>query len=124
LPPEELSATFDIDDCDEPPVSFKVSAVPKQLTEYRVFIASPSGLEEERKRFRETLERFNDIYAEPVGVIFYPVGWEQTVSGVGRPQALINEDLKECDYAVFILHDRWGSPTVASSRRIYVIADG
>jgi tetratricopeptide (TPR) repeat protein len=30
---------------------------------------------------------------------------------VGRPQALINEDLKRCDYAVFVLHDRWGTPT-------------
>jgi hypothetical protein len=28
---------------------------------------------------------------------------------VGRPQELINEDLKQCDYAVFVLHDRWGS---------------
>ena len=25
-------------------------------------------------------------------------------------QELINKDLKECDYAVFVLHDRWGSP--------------
>lgn len=24
---------------------------------------------------------------------------------------MINEDLKTCDYAVFLLHDRWGSPT-------------
>ena len=24
---------------------------------------------------------------------------------------LINEDLDQCDYAVFVLHDRWGSPT-------------
>jgi hypothetical protein len=31
--------------------------------------------------------------------------------GVGRPQELINEDLNQCDYAVFVLHDRWGSPT-------------
>ncbi len=30
---------------------------------------------------------------------------------MGRPQALINEDLKQCDYAVFVLHDRWGTPT-------------
>jgi hypothetical protein len=24
---------------------------------------------------------------------------------------LINEDLRQCDYAVFVWHDRWGSPT-------------
>jgi Domain of unknown function (DUF4062) len=38
------------------------------------------------------------------------VRWEETVGGIGRPQAHINEDLEECDYAVFLLHDRWGSP--------------
>jgi hypothetical protein len=84
-------------------------AVTKLLIQYRVFIASPSGLEEERKRFREKLEKFTALHAEPLGVIFHPVGWEETVGGVGRPQELINEDLKECDYAVFVLHDRWGS---------------
>jgi len=43
--------------------------------------------------------------------MFHPVGWEDTIGGVGRPQEQINEDLKHCDYAVFVLHDRWGSPT-------------
>ena len=45
------------------------------------------------------------------GVLFHPVCWEDAVGGGGRPQAQINEDLKQCDYAVFVLHDRWGSPT-------------
>ena len=27
------------------------------------------------------------------------------------PQELINEDLRQCDYAIFVLHDRWGTPT-------------
>jgi hypothetical protein len=85
--------------------------VPKFLTQYRIFIGSPGGLEEERNIFHHTLEKSTGLYAEPRGVTFYPVGWEDTISGVGRPQELINEDLKECDYAVFILHDRWGSPT-------------
>jgi hypothetical protein len=30
---------------------------------------------------------------------------------MGRPQSLINEDLKDCDYFVLILWDRWGSPS-------------
>jgi len=85
--------------------------VPKLLTQYRVFIGSPSGLDEERKCFRHKLEKYTELHSEPRGVAFQPVGWEETIGGAGRPQELINEDLRQCDYAVFILHDRWGSPT-------------
>jgi hypothetical protein len=85
--------------------------MPKSLTQYRVFIGSPGGLEEERNRFRRILEKYTANDSEPRGVTFHPVGWEDTIGGVGRPQQLINEDLSQCDYAVFILHDRWGSPT-------------
>ena len=86
-------------------------AVPKSLTQYYVFIGSPGGLDKERKLFSKTLEKFTRHHAERRGVTFHPVGWEDTIAGVGRPQALINEDLKECDYAVFVLHNRWGTPT-------------
>jgi hypothetical protein len=83
----------------------------RQLTQYRVFIGSPGGLIDERKCFRNRLERFSAVHAEHRGALFHPVGWEDTIGGVGRPQELINEDLKQCDYAVFVLHDRWGSAT-------------
>jgi hypothetical protein len=33
---------------------------------------------------------------------------EDTLGGIGRPQELINEDLRQCDHAVFVWHDRWG----------------
>jgi hypothetical protein len=85
--------------------------VPKLLTQYRVFIGSPSGLDEERKCFRCTLTRYTALHSEPRGVAFHPVGWEDTLGGVGRPQDIINEDLKRCDFVVFVLHDHWGSPT-------------
>lgn len=83
----------------------------KLLTQYRVFICSPGGLDEERKCFRKRLERFTEIHSEPRGVRFRAVGWETTIGGVGRPQEQINQDLRQCDYALFVLHDRWGSPT-------------
>ncbi len=85
--------------------------MPRSLTQYRISIGSPAGLGEERKLFRDKLEKFTKVHAEPLNVTFYPVGWEDTISGVGRPQEQINEDLRQCDYAVFVLHDRWGSPT-------------
>ena len=83
----------------------------RQLVEYRVFIGSPGGLGDERKFFREKIIHFNEVHGNPSGIVFAPIGWEDTLPGVGRPQGLINEDLRKCDYAVFILHDRWGSPT-------------
>ncbi len=86
----------------------------KSLTQYRVFIGSPGGLEEEREHFRRVLEKYTEVHSEPHNVTFHPVRWEETIGGVGRPQELINEDLRQCDYAVFVLHDRWGSPTAGA----------
>ncbi len=85
--------------------------MPRSLTQYRVFIGSPGGLEDERKRFHCKLKKYTEIHSEPRAVVFRPVGWEETPVGGGRPQELINDDLCKCDYAVFVLHDRWGSPT-------------
>ena len=85
--------------------------MPKSLTQYRIFIGSPGGLERERKGFRDELHRFSTVHAEPRGATFHPVGWEDVPGGAGRPQAIINEELKQCDYAVFVLHDRWGTET-------------
>ncbi len=85
--------------------------MPKSITQYRVFIGSPGGLKDEREKFRNTLEKCSAHHGVHKDVQFFPVGWEDTIGGVGRPQALINEDLRQCDYAVFVLHDRRGSPT-------------
>lgn len=83
--------------------------MPSNLTAYRIFVASPGGLEDFRKRFKSTVEKHNDADAVRRGALFIPVGWEQTLGGMGRPQHIINADLRECDYFVVILRDRWGS---------------
>ena len=76
---------------------------------YRVFIASPGGLSEERKAFKDTITEFNDSDAIERRVIFLPVGWDLTLPGIGRPQALINNDLRKSDYCILVLWDRWGT---------------
>lgn len=63
----------------------------------------------ERERFREVLLSYNEDDAYERGLVFIPVGWEQTLGGIGRPQAKINEQVVECDYLVLVLWDRWGS---------------
>jgi tetratricopeptide (TPR) repeat protein len=83
---------------------------------YRVFIASPGGLQEERRAFREALIAFNDAHAIPKGAIFLPVGWEDTLGGMGRAQSLINSEIQRCDYFVLLLWDRWGTPPSADGR--------
>jgi Domain of unknown function (DUF4062) len=74
---------------------------------YKVFIASPGGLADERRAFKETVSEYNDCDAVDRRAVFLPVGWELTLPGVGRPQALINQDIETCDYFVLILWDRW-----------------
>lgn len=49
------------------------------ITRYKVFIASPGGLEEERKAFQETIREYNlEIDELQRDVSFMPVGWEET----------------------------------------------
>jgi len=84
--------------------------MPEQVALYKVFIATPGGLEEERRAFAKTLEMYNLAEAMHRQAMFLPVGWEDTLGGVGRPQSLINQDLDRCDYFVMVLSDRWGTP--------------
>lgn len=84
--------------------------MPKDIKAYRVFIASPGGLQDERNAFRSALTQYNEVHGFSRGVMFLPVGWEDTLGGIGRPQHIINQDLRECDFMVLLLWDRWGSP--------------
>ncbi len=90
-----------------------------EIDGYKVFIASPGGLEKERKAFACTLNDYNETDALHRGKLFIPKGWEVTLAGMGRPQALINEAICECDYFVLLLWDRWGSPTGVEGQSKY-----
>jgi len=79
------------------------------LRGFKVFIASPGGLEDERKAFADEIADYNKNEATHRSVIFQAVGWEDTLPGIGRPQSIINQDLIQCDYFVLVLHDHWGS---------------
>lgn len=76
----------------------------------KVFLASPGDLAEERKTAKAIVDEFNSQLADALGYQVELVGWEDTLPGVGRPQAIINRDLDGCDLFVGMLWKRWGTP--------------
>jgi tetratricopeptide (TPR) repeat protein len=77
----------------------------------KVFIGSPSDLNKEHILFRGIIEEVNKIKANSLGIYLEPLGWEDTLPGIGRPQSLINQDVKQSDLMVMLLWKRWGSNT-------------
>ncbi len=88
--------------------------MPTQVTKLRVFVASPGRLDSFRENFNKTMAEYNRLEALPLDVLFEPVGWEVTIGGHTRAQAAINKELRTCDYAVFMVRDRWGSQSDAA----------
>jgi hypothetical protein len=56
--------------------------MPSKVTVYRVFVASPGGLEQEREAFRRILNDYNESDALEEGALFIPVGWELARAGI------------------------------------------
>jgi outer membrane protein OmpA-like peptidoglycan-associated protein len=80
-----------------------------------IFIASPGDLGEERRKFVEVVEEVNKIKANQMGVHLEPRGWKQVPPGQGRPQELINKEIRTCAVFVLLLWKRWGTPSGAYS---------
>ena len=83
----------------------------------KVFIASPGGLEEERRAAKRVVDETNQSHAEHWGCQIQLVGWEATLPGYSRAQSLINQDLDKCEYFVGVLWDNWGSKPLDGDSR-------
>jgi hypothetical protein len=81
------------------------------LTSLTIFLASPSDLAEERRTTKIVVDDLNRHLGRQLGVHIELVGWEDTLPGVGRPQALINKEVDSCDLFLGLLWQRWGSPS-------------
>ena len=84
---------------------------------YRVLIASPSDVEEEREIAVRVIQEWNDLYSYSRKVVLLPLRWEtHTAPEYGtRPQEVINRAIvDQCDLLVGIFWTRIGSPTGAS----------
>lgn len=76
-----------------------------------IFLASPGDLQEERRIVRDTVDRVNKVLSRRVGWHIELLGWEDTLPGGSRPQALINKDVDSCQLFLGILWRRWGQET-------------
>ena len=88
--------------------------MPYEATVYRVMIASPSDVKEERKIFREVIHEWNLLHSADKRIVLLPVAWETDASPeMGkRPQAIINRQLLEgSDLLVATFWTRIGTPT-------------
>jgi hypothetical protein len=81
---------------------------------YRILIASPSDVEEEREIAVRVIQEWNDLYSYSRKVALLPLRWEtHTAPEYGtRPQEVINRAIvDQCDLLVGIFWTRIGSPT-------------
>lgn len=75
----------------------------------KVFIASPGGLNDERQSTKRIVDEINQSHSEYWGCQIKLVGWEETLPGYRRAQALINQDLDKCQYFLGVIWNHWGS---------------
>lgn len=86
-------------------------------TVYRVLIASPGDLVQERKIIEEVVNDWNASHAADEGMVLLPVRWEtHAVPEYGDPpQAIVNRRLvAECDLMIGAFWSRIGTPTGTS----------
>jgi hypothetical protein len=84
---------------------------------YRILIASPSDVEDEREIAVRVIQEWNDLYSYSRKVVLLPLRWEtHTAPEYGsRPQEVINRAIVDhCDLLVGIFWTRLGSPTGAA----------
>lgn len=85
-----------------------------QATVYRVLIASPSDVSEERKAIQEAMHLWNTQNSEMFNIIFMPTMWEtNSVPEMGaRPQAKLNDQIVDkSDLLIGIFWTRLGTST-------------
>lgn len=81
----------------------------------KVFIASPSDLQDERTLVKEISRDLNKENENTrLNKIEIVDGFKQTPQ-IGRAQSVINDILRGCDYCIVMLKNNWGTPPSADS---------
>ncbi|MEJ6486337.1 hypothetical protein N0Y54_34620 [Nostoc punctiforme UO1] len=89
--------------------------MPIEAKIYRILIASPSDVIEEREIIRKEVDRWNAMHAEDMKIILMSIGWETNSTPDLRDsgQEVINRQLVDkCDLLIGVFWTRLGTPTV------------
>lgn len=84
---------------------------------FKILIASPGDVDEERQAIPEVIARWNNTNAESSAVVLLPVKWETHAAPLlgDRAQGVINNQIvTSCDMAIGVFWTRLGSPTGVS----------
>ena len=88
--------------------------MPQSVTLYNLLISCPGDIKDEVAIIESSVEEFNELYAEPLGITVKTRHWSKSsyAQSGGKPQALLNEQfVDKCDAAVAIFWTKFGSPT-------------
>ena len=88
--------------------------MPYAATVYKVMIASPNDVEQEREIIREVVAEWNAVHSEERGIVLLPIGWEShSHPEMGeRAQAIINRQVVDgCDLLIGVFWSRVGTRT-------------
>ncbi len=94
----------------------KLSPGSKYNQTFRVFVASPKDVHEERSCMPKVVESLNRTLGKLLPVTVELWRWESDAhASAGEPQALINVELDEADVVLVIFWNRFGTPTSAGT---------
>jgi diadenosine tetraphosphate (Ap4A) HIT family hydrolase len=86
--------------------------VSQDILEVRLFVSSPSDVSSERKLVDTVVEDINHTLGKSLLARIDVVSWTPDVTpGVGRPQAIINNEIGHYDIFLGIMKARFGVPT-------------
>jgi hypothetical protein len=88
--------------------------MPSPATVFRVVIASPSDIREERRMVRQVVHDWNAAHATTRGIVLLPVGWESDSAPLmgDRPQSILNSQIiRNADLLIAVFWTRLGTPT-------------
>ncbi|ESU28865.1 hypothetical protein FLJC2902T_14620 [Flavobacterium limnosediminis JC2902] len=88
--------------------------MPELISKYKIFLASPSDLSEERESIDQVVEELNLTFGSQNNIILELQKWEtNSAPAIGSEglQSIINNDIPEYDLFIGLLWMKFGTPT-------------